>query len=299
MKRFWILMGLLIIILLAGCTVSDPYPEDAYFGDIYSHGVLIIPGGIGDMTKAVYDPANIGQQLVGISAAQSLTNKNLTMNNNIPIKWKTFGGVPQDTINLLGSNILQITNASGSIQLLGGDINLNYNTDNDIYLWGGTKGTGRELVLYSGYAAALDTLRDSPTLDMAASYWDGAAAVGWSGTILHDMITAGATPKSQLKFSINSVDILKLENNNGTTKAYLNGNLSITAGAIDMSQIGSEPASTVDRAGIYAIDLSADNCTIGFNTETAVLGAVAVVSTNKIPIRWNGVTYYLLVTTVP
>jgi len=223
MKRFWILIGLLTIILLAGCTVSDPYPEDAYFGDIYSHGVLLGAGGVGDMTKAVYDPANIVQQLVGTAAAQSLTNKNITMNNNIPIKWKTFAGVPQDTLNLLASDILQLTNASGSVQILGGDINLNYNIDNDIYLWGGTKGTGRELVLYSGYAAALDTLRDSPTVDISASYWDGAAAVGWSGTILHDMITAGATPKSQLKFAINSVSILRLENNNGVVKTFSDG----------------------------------------------------------------------------
>lgn len=37
----------------------------------------------GDMTKAVYDPANISQQLVGISAVQTLTNKtiNVTVNS--------------------------------------------------------------------------------------------------------------------------------------------------------------------------------------------------------------------------
>lgn len=35
-------------------------------------------GGTGDMVKATYDPANIGQQLVGLSATQTLTNKTLT-----------------------------------------------------------------------------------------------------------------------------------------------------------------------------------------------------------------------------
>lgn len=35
-------------------------------------------GGSGDMSKTVYDPANIGQQLVGVSAVQTLTNKTLT-----------------------------------------------------------------------------------------------------------------------------------------------------------------------------------------------------------------------------
>jgi hypothetical protein len=34
--------------------------------------------GGGDMTKAVYDPANINEQLVGITATQTLTNKTLT-----------------------------------------------------------------------------------------------------------------------------------------------------------------------------------------------------------------------------
>ncbi len=35
----------------------------------------------GDMTKAVYDPANIAQQVVGTTAAQTLTNKTLTTPN--------------------------------------------------------------------------------------------------------------------------------------------------------------------------------------------------------------------------
>jgi hypothetical protein len=36
--------------------------------------------GSGDMTKAIYDAANIAQQLVGTSATQTLTNKNLSFN---------------------------------------------------------------------------------------------------------------------------------------------------------------------------------------------------------------------------
>lgn len=37
-----------------------------------------VTGAIGDMVKATYDPANIAQQLVGTTAAQTLTNKTLT-----------------------------------------------------------------------------------------------------------------------------------------------------------------------------------------------------------------------------
>lgn len=38
--------------------------------------------GTGDMTKAVYDPANISQQLLGITATQTVTNKDLTSLTN-------------------------------------------------------------------------------------------------------------------------------------------------------------------------------------------------------------------------
>lgn len=37
-----------------------------------------LPVWVGDMTKAVYDPININQQLVGTTATQTLTNKTLT-----------------------------------------------------------------------------------------------------------------------------------------------------------------------------------------------------------------------------
>jgi hypothetical protein len=40
-----LLLIILAIGLFVGCTQLDPYPEDAYFGDIYTNGVLIVPGG--------------------------------------------------------------------------------------------------------------------------------------------------------------------------------------------------------------------------------------------------------------
>lgn len=79
-----------------------------------------------------------------------------------------------------------------------------------------------------------------------------------------------------------------------TNDITVNGDFHVSAGSIDMSQIAVEPGSTADRAGIYAYDLSADNCTIGFFTEQAVEVALGVASTNRMPIRWNGATYYLL-----
>lgn len=167
--------------------------------------------------------------IVGTSDAQALTNKQLTMNNNEPIYWKTFAGVPQDTINLVASNTLMINNPSGSVQLRGGAINLNPGTDEEIYLWGNGIGTGRELVLYSSHSDAINTTRDSPTLHLATSYWDGGAGVGWAGDIIHDMITAGAAPKSRLKFDINNVNVLYMESNNGTVSTTSSGDLYLGA----------------------------------------------------------------------
>jgi hypothetical protein len=225
--------------------------QNGYFQNLFVNGAVLVPGIVVEVdpvftgspafgitagnitTWTNHPPLTTGTHgvtgtIVGTSDVQSLTNKQLTMNNGDPIKWKTSGGVPQDTITLLGSDILQITNPSGSVQISGGAINLNYNINEEIYLWGGTFGSGRELVLYGGHSTGLATLRDSPTINMAAAYWDGGASVGWPGTFIHDMITAGATPKSQLKFAINGVPLLQLENNNGTAKVYIGGNLDLS-----------------------------------------------------------------------
>lgn len=44
--------------------------------------VFIEGGGIGDMQSSVYDPAGIDQQLVGITASQTLTNKTISGSSN-------------------------------------------------------------------------------------------------------------------------------------------------------------------------------------------------------------------------
>ncbi len=281
-------MVLAITSLLAGCSAIDPYPDDAYYKNIYVinpyaiHTDTLTLGGI-DYTSANISAGGSGNvtsitagtgitltpnpiissgtvaidnTVVTLTGAQSLTNKQLLMNNGDAIQWNTFAGVSQDTLNLLASNILQLTNPSGAVQILGGSINLNYNIDEEIYLWGGTKGTGRNLVLYSGYATALDTLRDSPTLDMAASYWDGGAAVGWETTFEDYMIDAA--PHSRLVVSTNDTAIIGFDNDVGIPSTILFGDLDANSFSIkdtdlvDILQIGVEPSSTLDKAGIYA-----------------------------------------------
>jgi len=205
------------ILSVVSCTAADPFPEDIYFGDVYSNGVLLVPGGGGDMLKVTYDPANIGQQLVGLTAAQSLTNKQLTMNNGDIIYWKNGIGVAQPIL-FLGGGGFHVLNPTGS------GLNFNYDTAGSIYLWGSDEGTGEVMVLYgSNDVTALAPLNDSPSLELAAWYWDGGAAAGRMSGIIHDMITSGAAPKSQLKLSVGGLDILRLENNNGVIKTFSDG----------------------------------------------------------------------------
>lgn len=329
-KRSVVLLALLVVLLLGGCIAGDPLPENlytkdlfpgktntyhagsltlqydgGYFRELYLNGVMLVPG-----IMAEIDPVFSGSPASGITGAniitwnghpatttgthgvgtgsivgttlvQSLTNKQLLMNNGDAIQWKDGVGAAQNIL-FLGGGGFHIMNPTGN------GLNFNYGEPGMIYLWGQDAGTGEELVLYGTYASAGTTLRDSPTINMAAFYWDGGASAGWSYNIAHNMVTAGATPKSQAIHSINGVSILNLVNDNGQTSIYGN------ASPFSMTQPTNEPASTANRAGTYAWDVSADNMTIGFFTETPVQVALGVASTNRIPVRWNNATYYLL-----
>jgi len=66
MKKVISVLLVTVLLLLSGCTVTDPYPESAYFKNIYSNGVLLTP------SAGVYVPYN------GATANVDLNNKNLT-----------------------------------------------------------------------------------------------------------------------------------------------------------------------------------------------------------------------------
>lgn len=83
-----------------------------------------------------------------------------------------------------------------------------------------------------------------------------------------------------------------------------NMNLGVaTAGAtaqkvLTISNTATAPTTSVDRVQIYSADVSAGNAVLAFFQEMAPYAGAAVVSTTKIPMIVNGVTYYVLATTV-
>ncbi len=106
------------------------------------------------------------------------------------------------------------------------------NSSGDHQYYPASTGTGKT-ILYRGTTATNGQANDSPTLRLEAQY-DADATAGVTATVrnallLHDMVTAGASPKSHLDFAIGAVGaeatILELENNNATLTAYLYGGL--------------------------------------------------------------------------
>lgn len=144
--------------------------------------------GSGDMTKAVYDPANIAQQLVGTTATQTLTNKSLTdsstfiTDNSDATKKLAFecSGITAAT-----TRTLTAPDASGTILLaytpltnsLGADVNLS-NTSN--YFDGPTVAQGTTGTWFaSGTVSIGDTVTGS-TFDV--KLWDGTTVIASART---------------------------------------------------------------------------------------------------------------------
>ena len=85
-----------------------------------------------------------------------------------------------------------------------------------------------------------------------------------------------------------------------------NGNVGIgttvfgasAAGILALGGTATAPTTSVDLVHLYSEDISADNRALAIYAETAAIAAIAIASTHKIPIRYNGATYYLLASNV-
>lgn len=80
--------------------VNDEAQHYLFNGSAWA--LLTMGGGSGDMLKSTYDPANIGQQLAGLTATQTLSNKTLTA----PVMTTpTLGAASATSINFGGSTL--------------------------------------------------------------------------------------------------------------------------------------------------------------------------------------------------
>ena len=92
----------------------------------------------------------------------------------------------------------------------------------------------------------------------------------------------------------------------GAATLIINSNVGIKATAFGTSAdgvlgiaTGTAPSTApADMIQIYSSDVSAGQCVFSVMQEYAPYAGVGVASTHKIPVRFNGTTYYILATTV-
>jgi len=118
----------------------------------------------GDMTKAVYDPANIAQQVVGTTATQTLTNK-------------TISGFGNTIVNIQGSslNVSQITNS------LSADVALN---NVALYFTGPTIAQGTSGTWFAFGTVLIECTTGGGGLNnkVNVKLWDGTTVIASTGS---------------------------------------------------------------------------------------------------------------------
>lgn len=86
----------------------------------------------------------------------------------------------------------------------------------------------------------------------------------------------------------------------GTSNFIIGASTAGTSAAkcLVLSNSATAPSDSADKVHLYSVDLSAGNAMLGIYAETAAQTAVATASTHKLPIKYNGTTYYILVSDV-
>ena len=70
------------------------------------------------------------------------------------------------------------------------------------------------------------------------------------------------------------------------------------AGVLALGGTATAPTTSVDLVHLYGEDISAGNRALAVYQESAVIAAAGIASTHKIPVRWNGTTYYFMASNV-
>ncbi len=167
--------------------------------------------------------------LVYASSSTQLSRLGIT-NDRVLI---SSGGVPAWSATLPAITVSGVLDAQGGIKDSGGTLRIQDAEDANVAIWNdGSTGTGRTLFLLGTEATSgAGNISDSPSITQRAYYRDGSNVLqNWNYTIINNMQTGGAAPKSQVTHSINSVDVLTLENDSGTVSMTSNGDLTMASG---------------------------------------------------------------------
>lgn len=196
--------------------VNDENVHYLFNGTIWQI-VVISSGGSGDMTKAVYDGANIAQQVVGVSATQTLTNKTLTAPKfssivntgtlTLPTASDTLIGrattdtLTNKTLVLPTLTLKQSTNPTPTAE---GDIQ--WDTDDDVIVVG--DGTGQKIFSRTQNGTYTPTLSNATNVAASTVYLLSWFRVGntitVSGIIDIDVTTLGAQTDFDLSLPVAS-----------------------------------------------------------------------------------------------
>lgn len=194
-----------LITIATGGTVRAPSVIAGGTGNIEGADLTITPGagtGTGDVGQIIFKTYQVA---AGGDNLQTTLETILTLDEDAAtwVKKVHFQG--------------NLDNNVGSLNVQGG-------VAQDVSVWGAGSGVGRQLLLNT--ATATDgQANDSPTITLRARYdadpGGGVTSTNWDYDILHDMVTAGASPMSRATHSINSVAALSLENDDGAITIIL------------------------------------------------------------------------------
>ncbi len=329
----FLLAAMLVPVILASCSPSDPLTDAFYAKTVYTwNGTAWNQVQGGAVVVVEVDPVFTTSPAFGITAANILTwNGHPVLTTGV--HGVGAGDVVGTTLlqELTGPKTLTSAIGKGTWTASGvwklpamyfnGDITTDrwLSTEGNTFLGervvgnGGLTHTGGAEGYYNtiiGHHAANYLSKGSfnTGLGQHALFFltDGNSNVG-VGALTGEKITNGsynvaignlAGPTSDSSYGLfidnRETDDPLIGGNFTERKISINGSLHVVSESFDMSQIAVEPNPIANKAGIYAWDLSADNTTIGFFTETPVETALGLASEKRIPIRWNNATYYLL-----
>jgi len=182
------------------------------------------------------------------------------------------------------SSSYKFTTASYNTAIGAHSLRNNVTGDNNVSIgyWSGYDATGSNNIFIGRYAGYSETGSNSFIVDNFARGSESASR----NTALIYGVTSEATPANQF---------VKISNNLGiNTQTF--GTSAI--GVLGLATGTAPSTSPADMVQLFSTDISAGNATLGIRTETAVVAETNYTKfNNKLPVKINGTTYYIMLTT--